>query len=162
MTIRRALLISLTVVITISSVIVTAISSWSLRRDVFREAQERINSSLRMMQTLYDERLESFTRNIRIEILSLSAESCCSDSILGSLKRRYDLDILNASNLDGTPMYGDYPDRNRLSPLESDPLWKKARSGETVWGTVQLDSARLVFEGGDTLIETVMIQRASG
>ena len=146
-------------IVIISTSIVGVMNIISLERNVRREAQERVNYVLNTLHYQYDEQLSLLANSFgnEIEDLSYDMEEILLD--IERLKQKYDFNVINICDVEGNPVSGSYPDRSARIPIDRDPVLRRALEGELSWGTVKLDSTRLVLEGGPALKNVVIVNK---
>ena len=154
MTIRKTLLLSMLSVGIVSMMIVGFLSVWSLGNNVRREAQNRVNHDLRILDQQFHRNAEEFARNMAhkfepVTTCGLDRETLLP--LLRSARENNNLTVLNVCDADGIPVFGGYPDTTMRVPTDKDSVIRKALEGNWTWGTVKLDMPRLIQEGGPAL-----------
>jgi len=145
----------------LATLLVGAISIWSLSGNVRREAQERVNHDLTIIHSQYQEELTTAAQRLIDEAARFSTGMQDWAINLQRIREKYDLTLLNVCDVDGNPVSGSYPDQAPSVPVSADPVLRRALEGKSVWGTVVLDEDRLWAEGGSALKNANLVYSAS-
>ena len=160
MSVRSALLTVVILFGVVATVFVGFISVLSLGKNVSREAQDRVNHDLIIVQSHYEDHLKLLAKRIEEDMDSLSPNLESIGTFLEEIKQKYTLTVLNVCNTDGNPIAGSYPDRTTKIPIWLDPVLRRALEGNTSWGTMLLNLNRLELEGGSALKNALVVYRA--
>jgi len=155
-TLRSAFLSGMLTVVMVAILIIGLISVISLERNVRREAQERVNNDLRIVNQFYEEKLRILAESLEREVL-LFTNVKDAGHWLERIGAKYGLTVLNVCDMDGHPITGSYADLKTKVPIKADPVLRKALSGKLSWGTVRLESDRLFLEGGKALPNAMLV-----
>jgi len=151
MSLRTALSVTVFAAVGVTSGLVGLLGALAIRRDVAKTAQERVNHDLDSFESLYSSGLEQMARRVEEATARVSVADADIEVELSALKDTLGLMVLNACDTDGRPLAGGYPAGTARMPVESDPVLRRALTGEPAYGTVVLDAARLEAEGGPAL-----------
>ncbi len=163
MSIRRALL-GMTLGLTILSAgSVGVLGVFSIRKNMVREVQSRVNRSLNTFSVYYDGRLKRLAERVESQAGNLSLADSELPTRLERIRRDLSLTVLNICEVDGRPVAGQYPDGDGLRvSVSSDPVLRKALDGKLSQGTVLLDGRRLRLEGGKELADSLSVAFVPG
>jgi two-component system NtrC family sensor kinase len=160
MSLRTALLTIVILFGIVATVFVGLISVLSLGKNVSREAQERVNHDLNVVQSRFEEQLARLAGSIGEDADGFSIYKEDVDLFLEEIKQRYRLHVLNICDSDGKAVAGTYPDKESSIPIGMDPVLRRALGGSLTWGTMLLDSDRLQLEGGAALKNASVVAKA--
>ncbi len=161
MSIRSSLLIVTIAVGFLVGITVGLISIINLNRNIQREAQRRVNHDLTIVATEFQGQLEELAQNtaVRAKNLAQGLDAGELDDVLRPnisrelklMKEDLDLTVLNICSVDGSPLYGSYPNTVARVPIEQDPVLRRTLVGNIAFGTVLHDAERVRLEGGVAL-----------
>lgn len=157
MSIRSALVLALAAAVLATALILGALELRSIQKSVLREAQARVDHGLRSLASYYERRLAATADLLEAEARAAGIGAASAPADLARLRREVGLTLLNLCDLEGRPLAGSHaPDSGPL-PVRSDPVLRRALGGETAWGTLRLDAARLAQEGGPALSSALAV-----
>jgi len=157
MSIRTALLGGMLAIGLLAAILFGAFGVWSIRLNVLREAQQRVNHDLTIASTFYDQRLERLEEQLVLASHTVQpGQDDLARQIL-QLKQDLNLTVLNVCTAEGVPIAGSYPSLLSQVPLTVDPVLRRALEGKAVRGTILMDTARLELEGGAALQKSAAV-----
>lgn len=162
MSIRNALLLALAAAVIATALILGALEVDSIQRSVLREAQARVDHGLRSLARYYEQRLAASANLLAAAARAARIDPTTSDNDLDRLRRELGLTLLNLCDLAGRPLSGSHDPEAGAVPVTHDPVLRRALGGETAWGTVRLDAARLTLEGGSALATALAVSGQNG
>ena len=165
MPVRRALVGAMLLVTTVATVLVGALGVRSIRQNVVREAQQRVNHNLNTLLVYYEGRLRRLAERVASRAEGVSIDDPDLPRTIEQIRRELDLDVLNLCDMSGRRITGPYPPDAADAagvPVAQDPVLSRAREGTLAGGTVVLDGWRLRLEGGTGFADAMAVPAADG
>lgn len=157
----RGVLVGVMLLVSVAAIgIVAAVGVISINTNIVREAQERVNHDLDTVLSLYEAQFRSLTQQFEGRVGTLGPDDATGQTSrrLNEWRRQLGFTVLNLCDAQGRPVAGTYSDPDARVPVSSDPVLRRALSGELARGTVLLEPDRLRLEGGPALSHLVAVE----
>ncbi len=159
MSIRSALIGGVSILLLLVIGIVVAIGAAQIRRSVVLEALSRVDHDLSLLAAMYEKEMRLQAERLRFigEELQDGCTTAADRRVLAATRRRLRLTVLNCVGPDGRRLGLPGADDSDRTPVDRDPVIRRALEGNLAWGTVLLDSDRLLSEGGPSLARSQVV-----
>ncbi len=137
MTFKKALMVSLLSVVSLSALLIGAVGYRTIGNSVIREAQERVNHDLRISHHFYTRQLDELAQTTAQACNCLALEDPELGPRLARIRQDLGLDVLNLVDDRGTPVAGAFEDEPQPVALGLDPVLSAAKRGTLAFGTVK-------------------------
>ncbi len=134
MTFKKALMVSLLSVVSLSALLIGAVGYRTIGDSVIREAQDRVNHALRIGHHEYTRQLNELAQTTAQACNCLALEDPELGSRLARIRQDLGQDVLNLVDDRGAPVAGASEDEPQPVALGLDPVLSTAKLGTLACG----------------------------
>ena len=139
--------------------VIAFLASRQIQQRVMNEALSRVGFDLSTTAAMYDKELRLTAERLRFASEEIPGICAAQGDPTGlrQLRAQLGFAVLNCIGPRGGPLLGSFAAPDQGVPVETDPVLRRALSGELSWGTVRFDAERLRLEGGDALATSQIV-----